>query len=149
MTCTVEITLHALSQRSPAESIGKGQKLIEAARPEGAEALSPGQRPGLSCSQTWRPVRAKALKLTLKFIKLLPLQGALLTVTIPRALPWAKSFCPFRACCLYGFQLLHPVLESHAKVLLLYFHKNGAVLNLSVKVPKDVPKANIMQTFAQ
>ena len=74
MTCTVEITLHALSQRSPAESIGKGQKLIEAARPEGAEALSPGQRPGLSCSQTWRPVRAKALKLTLKFIKLLPLQ---------------------------------------------------------------------------
>ena len=70
MTCTVEITLHALSQRSPVESIGKGQKLIEAARPEGAEALSPG----LSCSQTWRPVRAKALKLTLKFIKLLPLQ---------------------------------------------------------------------------
>ena len=100
MTCTVEITLHALSQRSPAESIGKGQKLIEAARPEGAEALSPGQRPGLSCSQTWRPVRAKALKLTLKFIKLLPLQGALLTVTIPRAMPWAKSFCPFRACSL-------------------------------------------------
>ena len=43
------------------------------------------------------PVRAKALKLTRKFIKLLPLQGALLTVTIPRALPWAKSFCPFRA----------------------------------------------------
>ena len=66
MTCTVEITLHALSQRSPAESIGKGQKLIEAARPEGAEALSPGQRPGLSCSQTWRPVRAKALKLPTK-----------------------------------------------------------------------------------
>ena len=22
-------------------------------------------------------------------------------VIIPRALPWAKSFCPFRACCLY------------------------------------------------
>ena len=127
MTCTVEITLHALSQRSPVESIGKGQKLIEAARPEGAEALSPG----LSCSQTWRPVRAKALKLTLKFIKLLPLQGALPIAIIPRAMPWAKSFCPFRACCLYGFQLLHPVLESYAKVLLLYFHKNGAVLNLS------------------
>ena len=43
MTCTVEITLHAQSQRSPVESIGKGQKLIEAARPEGAEALSPGR----------------------------------------------------------------------------------------------------------
>ena len=63
MTCTVEITLHALSQRSPAESIGKGQKLIEAARPEGAEALSPGQRPGLFGAVTCRPVRAKALKL--------------------------------------------------------------------------------------
>ena len=32
-------------------------------RPERAEALSPGQRPGLLRSQTWRPVRAKALKL--------------------------------------------------------------------------------------
>ena len=54
---------------------GKNQKLlfkvysdIEVSQvlphtPEGAEALSPGQRPGLSCSQTWRPVRAKALKL--------------------------------------------------------------------------------------
>ena len=49
MTCTVEITLHALSQRSPAESIGKGQKLIEAARPEGAEALSPGRADCIHC----------------------------------------------------------------------------------------------------
>ena len=31
-------------------------------------------------------------------LKLLPLQGVLLTATIPRALPWARSFCPFRAC---------------------------------------------------
>ena len=31
-------------------------------RPEGAEALSPGQRPGLLRTQTCRPVRAKALK---------------------------------------------------------------------------------------
>ena len=31
-------------------------------RPEGAEALSPGQRPGLFCAQTCRPVRAKAFK---------------------------------------------------------------------------------------
>ena len=29
------------------------------------------------------------------------LQGALLIDIIPRALPWAKSFCPFRACCFY------------------------------------------------
>ena len=37
-------------------------KGTQAARPERAEALSPGQRPGLSCSQTCRPERAKALK---------------------------------------------------------------------------------------
>ena len=34
MTYMVEITQHALNQRLPAESIGKGQKFIEAARPE-------------------------------------------------------------------------------------------------------------------
>ena len=32
-------------------------------RPEGAEALSPGQRPGLFWTQICRPVRAKALTL--------------------------------------------------------------------------------------
>ena len=32
-------------------------------------------------------------------LKLLPLQGALPIAIIPRALPWAVSFCPFRACC--------------------------------------------------
>jgi hypothetical protein len=42
MTCTVEITQHALSQRPPVESIGKGQKLIEAARPEGQKLLAQG-----------------------------------------------------------------------------------------------------------
>ena len=35
---------------------------------------------------------------SLRCVKLLPLQGALLTDIIPRALPWAKRFCPFRAC---------------------------------------------------
>jgi hypothetical protein len=33
----------------------------------------------------------------------LPLQGALLIAIIPRAMPWAKSFCPFRACCFWSF----------------------------------------------
>ena len=40
----------------------KAQKLLEAARPERAEAPSPGQRPGSLRTQTCRPVRAKALK---------------------------------------------------------------------------------------
>ena len=43
--------------------------------------------------QTCRPVRAKAFN-TKQLTKLLPLQGALLIAIIPRALPWAKSFCP-------------------------------------------------------
>ena len=30
-------------------------------------------------------------------LKLLPLQGALLNTMIPRALPWARRGCPFRA----------------------------------------------------
>ena len=72
----------------------------EAARPERAEALSPGHRPGCLWTQTCRPVRAKAFN-TKQLTKLLPLQGALLIAIIPRALPWAKSFCPFRACCFY------------------------------------------------
>ena len=70
----------------------------------------------------------KALK-NQKFIRLLPLQGALLIAIIPRAMPWARSFCPFRACCFWSFWPsalsgraasgtfgLQPVLEPHAKV---------------------------------
>ena len=40
----------------------KAQKLLEAARPERAEAPSPGHRPGCLWAQTCRPVRAKAFK---------------------------------------------------------------------------------------
>ena len=47
------------------------------------------------------PCKGKSFKTPWgQFVKLLPLQGALLIAFIPRALPWAKSFCPFRACCL-------------------------------------------------
>ena len=38
-------------------------KMVLPTRPEGAEALSPGQRPGLLRMIAYRPVRAKALKL--------------------------------------------------------------------------------------
>ena len=54
----------------------KAQKLIEAAHPEGAEALSPGQRPGLLRMIAFRPVRAKALKL-LTIYKAFALTGRL------------------------------------------------------------------------
>ena len=52
-SCTVEIILYTLLYG-----------LIYPARPEGAEALSPGQRPGLLREKAYRPVRAKALKYT-------------------------------------------------------------------------------------
>ena len=79
---------------------GKRRSSTQAARPERAEALSPGHRPGCLWTQTCRPVRAKAFN-TKQLTKLLPLQGALLIAIIPRAMPWAKSFCPFRACNFY------------------------------------------------
>jgi len=73
------------------------------------------------------PCKGKSFKKLPGVLKLLPLQGALLIALypgrcpglwasapsgraacvfcpancfIPRVLPWAKSFCPFRACCL-------------------------------------------------
>ena len=65
-------------------------------RPERAEAPSPGQRPGFLWS---RPVALKGQKLSInrQYTKLLPLQGALLIAMMPRALPWARRGCPFRA----------------------------------------------------
>ena len=44
------------------------------------------------------PALRKKLSNSNQHTKLLPFQGALLTAAIPRALPWARSFCPFRAC---------------------------------------------------
>ena len=46
------------------------------------------------------PCKGKSFIIT-KYLKLLPLQGALLFAIIPRAMPWARSFCPFRACGAY------------------------------------------------
>ena len=40
----------------------KVEKLLEAARPERAEALSPGQRPGLFCSVSLSPCKGKSFK---------------------------------------------------------------------------------------
>ncbi len=59
-------------------------------------------------------------------LKLLPLQGALPIAIIPRALPWAKSFCPFRACCWGASALylsLRPVTVGSGRAV-------GELLNL-------------------
>ena len=38
-------------------------------------------------------------------------QGAFLIVIVPRAMPWAKSFCPFRACCFWKLWAFSPYLN--------------------------------------
>ena len=52
-------------------------------------------------------------------LKLLPLQGALLIAIIPRAMPWARSFCPFRACCLRLACVLLLLFPSAEEIKLL------------------------------
>ncbi len=62
---------------------------------KGQEAPSPWHRPGLLRAQTYRPVRAKLSNIR-QFIKLLPLQGALLELLLyPWRCPWARSFGAF------------------------------------------------------
>ena len=75
-------------------------------RPERAEALSPGQRPGLFGAVTCRPVRAKALKLQTKH-KAFALTGRL-------------ADCYYTQGAALGYELLglQPVLKLHAKVQL-------------------------------
>ena len=64
------------------------------------------------------PVRAKALHIAEDFqilwciLKLLPLQGALLIGIIPRALPWAMSFCPFRRAAYRSYGTFQPYRSS-------------------------------------
>ena len=59
------------------------------------------------------------------------LQGALPIVIIPRALPWAKSFCPFRACCFYELLGLQPVHKPLAKLELKYYKTFASVIVIS------------------
>ena len=86
-----------------------------------AEAPSPGQHPGLDNNQQSRPERAKALYIA-RYFKAFALTGRLVcAIRLPRALPWARSFCPFRACC----QKLASALSGRAaKNLLLPFPFN-------------------------
>ena len=64
------------------------------------------------------PCKGKSFKNSRQYTKLLPLQGALPIAIIPRALPWAKSFCPFRACCFWKLLGLQPVHKPLAKLQL-------------------------------
>ena len=84
---TIDITQHAL----------KGQKLLAQGNTLGIMSVSNAPCKGKSFK-----IHRIKMENPLRYVKLLPLQGArFATHKKPRALPWAKSFCPFRACCLY------------------------------------------------
>ena len=81
----VEITQHAL----------KGQKLLAQGNALGINDIQ--LTPCKGKSFTYR----RGFSIFIRCIlELLPLQGASLNAFIPRALPWARSFCPFRALLL-------------------------------------------------
>ena len=109
---------------------GKDRSKFLAARPERTEAsfwqhalkgqklLGQGNRPGLDNNQQSCPVRAKALYIAMYF-KAFALTGRLVcAIRLPRALPWAKSFCPYRACC-----------QKLASALYLCFTLRPAIFN--------------------
>ena len=69
-------------------------KMVLPHTPEGAEALSPGQRPGLLRMIAYRPVRAKALKLQAIY-KAVALTGRLADKLLyPERCPGLRAFGP-------------------------------------------------------
>ena len=78
---TIDITQHAL----------KGQKLLAQGNALGIMAISNAPCKGKSFK-----IHRIKMETPLRYVKLLPLQGArFATHKKPRAMPWAKSFCPF------------------------------------------------------
>ena len=84
---------------------------VSPTRPEGAEAHSPGQRPGLLRALACRPVRAKALKLQAIY-KAFALTGRLADChyTQGDALGW--ELLPFQGVLLESFRLFSPYYRS-------------------------------------
>ena len=79
---------------------------------KGQKLLAQGNALGFVLCESSTPCKGKSFTYRRGFsifirciLKLLPLQGASLIAIIPRAMPWAKSFCPFRACCCVFFGL--------------------------------------------
>ena len=66
-------------------------------RPVRAAAPSPVKRPGVFMDENLTPCKGKSF---LNVFKAFALTGRFfVSVLKPRAMPWARSFCPFRAFC--------------------------------------------------
>ena len=79
----------------------KAQKLL-------AQGIALGM---MAISKT--PCKGESFMFCLEFLKLLPLQGALLIAIIPRAMPWARSFWAFSPFQPYSLNSFRTVSEKN------------------------------------
>ena len=127
---------------------------VSSTRPERAEAHSPGQRPGVIMDASLSPCKGKSFTRIRQFSKLLPLQGALLTAIIPRALPWAMSFWAFspylnRMRYLSIIDLTSLCMEvKYKSSLARTFSRHGRV-KASFLCPFDLTKTFSLQNYAK
>ena len=91
-----------------------------AARPEGAEAPSPGQRPGYKAISN-APCKGKSFKIhlikmekPLRYVKLLPLQGDRFAFMITQGAALGYELLPFQGVLLIGaFSPCQPYTSNH------------------------------------
>ena len=96
------------------------QKLSQVVRPEGAEAPSPGQRPGCNTSKAKRPVRAEAL-----IMNAFALTGRIIIISVyPGRCPGLGAIWAFSPHCLsfdtpsnLSQALIIPVIYSTSRYL--------------------------------
>ena len=88
---------------------------------KGQKLLAQGSALGNSCCSS-APCKGKSFKNIAAVWKLLPLQGVItISIFIPRVLPWARSFCPFRAYGAYLRNLVNNLKASNMNTLALTF----------------------------
>ena len=89
---------------------------------KGQKLLAQGSALGNSCYSS-APCKGKSFKNIAAVWKLLPLQGVITIsiLSIPRVLPWTRSFCPFRAYGAYLRNLVNNLKASKMNTLALTF----------------------------
>ena len=89
---------------------------------KGQKLLAQGSALGNSCCSS-APCKGKSFKNIAAVWKLLPLQGVITIsiLSIPRVLPWTRSFCPFRAYGAYLRNLVNNLKASKMNTLALTF----------------------------
>ncbi|MBD9058458.1 MAG: hypothetical protein EGR34_10080 [Prevotella sp.] len=89
---------------------------------KGQKLLAQGSALGNSCCSS-APCKGKSFKNIAAVWKLLPLQGVITIsiLSIPRVLPWVRSFCPFRAYGAYLRNLVNNLKASKMNTLALTF----------------------------